>query len=136
MENLVAYSLVAVYSAMGVYTVAFILFTLDLARRSAVRAEEAAAQELQASVTVSAVGVAPSGGSGSTTVLDRADAPPHSSAGTRYQRAAFALAILGFALHLAAVLTRGIAAERVPWANMFEFGLTATAVGMGTFLVV
>jgi len=32
------------------------------------------------------------------------------------------------------VLTRGIAAERVPWANMFEFGLTATAMGMGTFL--
>lgn len=135
MENLVAYSLVAVYSAMGVYTVAFILFTLDLAKRSAALPESAAARVSQPSAAaVSAAST--SGGPGSTTVLDRADAPPQSGGATRYQRAAFALAILGFALHMAAVLTRGIAAERVPWANMFEFGLTATAVGMGTFLFV
>ena len=47
-----------------------------------------------------------------------------------------ALSILGFVLHAAAVLTRGFAAERVPWTNMFEFGLTATVVMMGTFVAV
>ena len=52
----------------------------------------------------------------------------------RYQRVAFVLAIFAWVLHLAATLTRGIAADRVPWANMFEFGLTATLLGMGTFL--
>jgi len=132
MENLVAYSLVAVYSAMGVYTVAFILFTLDLATRSAARAEPVAQSSIAAAVSAASSAGRP----GTTAVLDRADAPPQSLGGTRYQRAAFALAILGWVLHLAAVLTRGIAAERVPWANMFEFGLTATAVGMGTFLIV
>ncbi|MER3390820.1 MAG: c-type cytochrome biogenesis protein CcsB [Microcella sp.] len=133
MENLVAYSLVAVYSAMGVYTVAFILFTLDLAKRSAGRAEPVT--QARASATAATV-LSSAGRAGTTAVLDRADAAPQTPGGTRYQRAAFALAILGFALHMAAVLTRGIAAERVPWANMFEFGLTATAVGMGTFLFV
>jgi len=140
MENLVAYSLVAVYSAMGVYTVAFILFTLDLAKRSATKGAPAVAAAQQGASSTRSVGASGGTSSGaaapSVTVLDRPDAPDAPRGATRYQRAAFALAILGFALHMAAVLTRGIAAERVPWANMFEFGLTATAVGMGTFLFV
>lgn len=128
MEDLLAYSLVAVYSAMGVYTVAFILFTLDLARRSTVRAEPAVAQ----AAVVSRSGSASS--SASTTVLDLPDAPPTATGATKYERAAVTLTILGFLLHAAAVVTHGIAAARVPWVNLYEFGLTATAVMMGTFL--
>lgn len=147
MENLVAYSLVAVYSAMGVYTIAFILFTLDLAKRSVAATDAATAVPSQAAPVASAstatAGSASAAGSarGGTTTIERA-APAGASArsaegpvgGTRFQKAAVALAAIGWVLHLAAVLTRGIAAERVPWANMFEFGLTATALGMGTFL--
>ena len=126
MDNLVAYSLVAVYSAMGVYTVAFILFTLDLAKRSAQRAEPVAARAQQAAVNSSSM----------TSVLERPVAPLQSGGATRYERAGLALSILGFVLHAAAVLTRGFAAESVPWTNMFEFGLTATVVMMGTFVAV
>lgn len=108
MDNLVALSLVAVYSAMGVYTIAFVLFAVDLAQRSGARDAPADA------VTDAVV----------------------ATGATRFQRIAFALAVLGWALHLAAVVTRGLAAGRVPWANMFEFGLTATAMGMGVFLLV
>jgi cytochrome c-type biogenesis protein CcsB len=126
MDNLVAYSLVAVSSAMGVYTVAFILFTLDLAKRSAQRAEPVAARAQQAAVNSSSM----------TSVLERPVAPLQSGGATRYERAGLALSILGFVLHAAAVLTRGFAAERVPWTNMFEFGLTATVVMMGTFVAV
>jgi cytochrome c-type biogenesis protein CcsB len=128
MENLVAYSLVAVYSAMGVYTIAFILFTLDLAKRSAAT---------PAPVLVGAAGEAASsaepGRDARAEARSAVDAPGPVGA-TRFQRIAVALAALGWLLHLAAVLTRGFAAGRVPWANMFEFGLTATLVGMGTFL--
>lgn len=130
MENLASLSLVAVYSAMGVYTLAFIAFTLDLAKRSA---------EAPAKVAVGA-SAAVAAGSGGTALLDREDALlPENKDGSRggatvYQRVAFALAIIGWVLHLAATLTRGIAADRVPWSNMFEFGLTATLLGMGTFL--
>lgn len=130
MENLVALSLVAVYSAMAVYTIAFILFTLDLAKRSAAKPAPAAGAMLNES-SASTVS-----GSVATAVKTTGRVDESKPLGaTRYQRVAFALAILGWILHLGATLLRGIAAERVPWANMFEFGLTATAVGMGTFLI-
>ncbi len=144
MENLVAYSLVAVYSAMGVYTIAFILFTLDLAKRSAAtgRTSGQAAAPAAASTTASAArgASAASTGSRGTAVLDRpvvsAREKDAGSGGTRYQKAAFALTLLAFVLHMGAVVTRGLAAERVPWSNMFEFGLTATAMAVMTFLLV
>ena len=41
------------------------------------------------------------------------------------------LTCLAFALHLGGVLTRGLAAGRVPWGNMYEFSITASlAVGV------
>ncbi len=129
MENLVALSLVAVYSAMAVYTIAFILFTLDLAKRSA---EEPAAVNAAAA---NPYATASAGGSVATVEKPRVRDESAPRGATRFQRVAFALAILGWLLHLGATLLRGIAAERVPWANMFEFGLTATAMGMGIFLI-
>ena len=119
-DQLVTLSLVAVYSAMAIYTVAFILFTMDLARRTA------------AVSTVSPVVTAHA--DGYTTVLERVDAPPAKS--PRYLRAAFALTIIAWVLHVSAAVFRGVAAGRVPWANMFEFTLTATAIVVGVFLVV
>ncbi|GAA4418325.1 c-type cytochrome biogenesis protein CcsB [Georgenia halophila] len=41
---------------------------------------------------------------------------------------------VGILLHLAGVVTRGIAAERVPWANMYEFSILATLIAVGVFL--
>ena len=38
-----------------------------------------------------------------------------------------ALTIVGWVLHLVAAVLRGLAAGRVPWANMFEFSLTGDA---------
>jgi len=51
-------------------------------------------------------------------------------------RAAMALTIVAWVLHAAAALFRGLAAGRVPWANMFEFTLTATAIIVGVFLAI
>lgn len=55
---------------------------------------------------------------------------------SRWLRSGFALTVLGFLLHLAATILRGVAAERVPWANMYEFALTATVAIVGIFIVV
>ncbi|AGL13824.1 c-type cytochrome biogenesis protein CcsB [Actinoplanes sp. N902-109] len=41
---------------------------------------------------------------------------------------------LAFALHLGTVVTRGIAAGRMPWGNMYEFTLTVTLVGSAVWL--
>jgi len=44
--------------------------------------------------------------------------------------------VVAAALHLAALVTRGIAADRMPWGNMYEFVLTVTFVGVAGWLVV
>ena len=126
-ETLVLYSVVAVYSAMAIYVLAFVLFTLDLARRSAPAPAAAVVSTGQHSRA------------GSTGLLERlatdapADAHPK---GPRYLRAAMALTVVAWLLHVTAAVLRGAAAGRVPWANMFEFTLTATAIIVGVFLAV
>ena len=46
------------------------------------------------------------------------------------------LTVLAAALHLGALVTRGIAAERMPWGNMYEFVLTVTFIGTAAWLAV
>ena len=123
-ETFVQYSTIAVYSAMAIYALAFVMFALDLSRRAAVVAVPAAVE-----VTASA--------NGYTTVLEKVDAPAAPLAKSpRYLRAAMALTVIAWALHVGAAIFRGVAAGRVPWANMFEFTLTASAIIIGVFLVV
>ena len=119
------YMRLALYSAMAVYTLAFILFTVDLARRSA---------GAPVAATVGSKAVA---ASGTTAVLEKTDAPASVGRSTpRYLRAAMALTVIAWVLHVTAAILRGLAAGRVPWANMFEFTLTATAIIVGVFLAV
>jgi cytochrome c-type biogenesis protein CcsB len=51
-------------------------------------------------------------------------------------RVAMAALLLATTVHLATVVTRGIAAERLPWGNMYEFILSTTFVGVVAWLVV
>ena len=50
-------------------------------------------------------------------------------------RIAVSLTVLAFLLHLGAVVTRGLSAERAPWGNMFEFSVTGALAVTGVFLV-
>jgi cytochrome c-type biogenesis protein CcsB len=54
----------------------------------------------------------------------------------RLERAALALTVLALALHVGGDVLRGVAANRVPWANMFEFTLTLSAIVVAIFLAV
>ncbi len=54
----------------------------------------------------------------------------------RAVRIAMTTTTAGFVLHALGVLTRGIAAGRVPWANMYEFSIVFTLVAVGTFLLI
>jgi cytochrome c-type biogenesis protein CcsB len=47
-----------------------------------------------------------------------------------------ALNLVGWAAHVSCLVTRGLAAHRVPWGNMYEFVLAATLVGATAWLVV
>jgi cytochrome c-type biogenesis protein CcsB len=121
--SFVSISLLCLYSAMAVYTIAFIAFTVDLAKRSAVTPASTPYVEASASVAGRA-----------TALLEKVvtETPGRS----RALRIAMALTVIGWALHASAALFRGLAAGRVPWANMFEFSLTATAIFVGVFLAV
>ena len=46
------------------------------------------------------------------------------------------LMVLAFVMHLAGTITRGIAAGRVPWSNMYEFAMTGTLMIVLVYLVV
>lgn len=132
--TLAAYSVVAVYSAIVVYVLAFIAFALDLSKRSAI------AQSVSAQATAT-VGAVKNKSGGSTAVLDRtapAAVPTSSVAGraSRYQRTAFALVIVGWVVHLTALALRGIAAGRVPWGDLYGFVMTGTAIMIGVFIFI
>jgi cytochrome c-type biogenesis protein CcsB len=51
-------------------------------------------------------------------------------------RVAVALTVIAWLLHLAGDILRGIAAGRVPWANMYEFALTGTLLVTTVYLIV
>ena len=114
MTDIASLSLLGVYSAMLVYTASFLFFTFDLAKRSA------AAPAL----------VMAGGGDVPAESASESASPERRG----YQRIAIVLLVLGFVFHLLATLARGIAANRVPWANMFEFGLTASVLIVAVFL--
>ena len=114
MTDIASLSLLGVYSAMLVYTASFLFFTFDLAKRSS-----------STPALVMADGSAPP--------AENAEAPVGEQR-RGYQRIAIVLLVLGFVFHLLATLARGIAANRVPWANMFEFGLTASVLIVAVFL--
>jgi len=131
--NLATYSVVLTYSAMAVYVIAFISFALDMAKRSgevtAAAAGRAPAAEPRTVATVQ----------GGTVVLERVDETTdggRGGRGTKFERVGMAMTVLALILHVAAVVLRGIAADRVPWGNMFEFSLTGTALITLIFLLV
>ena len=107
-DTLSQYSVLALYSAMAIYAIAFVLFTLDLAKGAS--DDSAAVGEAKKVVVV----------------------PER----RKLARVAMSLTVLGFLLQLAATLMRGFAASRVPWANMYEFAMTGTLIIVGVFLLV
>lgn len=122
-DTLAAWSLVGVYSAAAVYLGAFVVFMIDLAKRSAAATASVPARaEAQAST-------------GSTAVLvDAPPAPPALAGASRMARTGLALTVVAWVVHVAAIILRGVAAERVPWANMFEFALTGVGLIVGVFV--
>ena len=135
--NLNELSIISLYSAMAIYAIAFIAFAIDLGRRSASVDAAPALTQTDAARDSSAA----ASGSTATTTLTRLSARMDNDAATPYGRSAslrigVSLTVLAWVLHLVAALTRGIAAERVPWANMYEFAMTGTLLIVTVFLIV
>lgn len=140
-ETLSQLSVLLINGAIGVYAAAFVAFALDLAGRRSLSAAVPSAVARRADTETRPATARFANATGNTGVLVRQSvrgvgAPedrPHTS---RVLRAAFVLTLVGFALHIGADVLRGLAAGRVPWANMWEFSMTGTLIIVGVFLLV
>ena len=149
-ETLAHLSNNAMYSATIVYALAFLAHIAEWAMARDV--EEAPAVERESAVELVETPVAstasahrstsaPSGSAGGEAVIsadvadDESETPAERS--DRYGRIGFALTILGLLLQTVGVVSRGLAAERVPWGSMYEFAITGSlAVAVAYVLLV
>ena len=128
-----------------IYTLAFILFTVDAVRSSATirRVEKELAAEAgaeQTPVRASASAGAGRGGEGDRlSAADEAELVDEDMGyvGTRrpFANVAVALTIVAVAAHAFAVVARGIAASRWPLGNMYEFLVGASLVVAVVYLI-
>ncbi|MDT3438624.1 MULTISPECIES: c-type cytochrome biogenesis protein CcsB [unclassified Pseudofrankia] len=81
-------------------------------------------------VTSAAAGKA-AGGSGSAG--DAGEAQP--ARALLIGRIAVVLTVLGWGLHVGSLVTRGLAAHRVPWGNMYEFSSMICLIAISAFLL-
>lgn len=125
-------SLLLVWTAIATYLLAFIAYTIDLAQRSD------PARIPQREPLLVGASAAASSQTATTDIAqpDRVHTPPARRQRLLWARIGTALTILGFLFHLAGTLLRGIAAHRVPWANMYEFALTGTVLIVAVYLAV
>ncbi|GAB3600100.1 c-type cytochrome biogenesis protein CcsB [Microbacterium tumbae] len=128
MDALNDYSVLFLWTAIAIYAAAFIAYAFDLAQRSEATADARLEREL----------VVAGGSSAPRSAASGADAPASEAPKKKLvmARIGTSLTVLAFLLHVAAVVLRGIAAERVPWANLYEFAMTGTALIVLVFLAV
>jgi cytochrome c-type biogenesis protein CcsB len=158
--ELATWSNLLIYSAMAVYAIAFIAYAFDLfggrPLNSATGARQATAaiaastgrvrRTARNSGTVAvlepATATGPAGDAGAGTG-DPAEAPAGSggagasvrSSSRRLARVGTSLTTLALLLHVAAIITRTLSVMRVPWGNMMEYALTASALAGIVYLV-
>ena len=120
------YSLLCIWTAIAIYAAAFVAYAFDLAGRSAATADARSEREL---VYAGAGSSADAGVTASGTEGSKKPRFVMARIGT-------ALTVLGFLFHVAALVMRGVAAGRVPWANLYEFAMIGTALIVLVYLVV
>lgn len=127
MPDLNTLSVLFLWTAIAIYAAAFITFAFDLARRSQLNADARSVRENElVGVGARASAAGPSDASGSS----------ERPARFVMARIGTALTVLAFLFHFAATLTRGFAAGRVPWANLYEFAMIGTLLIVAVFLAV
>jgi cytochrome c-type biogenesis protein CcsB len=93
-------------------------------------------------VAVTVLGKSAQDGGGGVTVLtrtaDERDQPTVAGSSLRAEvvgRFGLYVSVIAFLFHLTGVVLRGMAAHRVPWANMYEFSCTVSLVMSGAYLL-
>ena len=148
-SNLLIPTATVIYAlAMVSHAMEWALGRTGAAKAAAPAEQEAAAEVLVGSASSSAeVGAtsaasASAVGTGSTasavaagSSASGADGAASSERMDAASRIGLLLTWLGFVLHLGGVVTRGLAAGRVPWGNMYEFSITASLAVAIVYLI-
>ncbi|MGP4967129.1 c-type cytochrome biogenesis protein CcsB [Glutamicibacter ardleyensis] len=106
------------------YLVAFIVFAWDLGSLSKQKLEQRDREAVLATGSTSGAGLPPS-----------PDVWGYTKQSSKIPRVAVSLTVLGFLIHAFAVTSRGIAANRVPWGNLYEYFTTGALIVVGVYLV-
>ena len=127
-------------TATVIYALAMVSHAMEWAVGRAVvakTAEVADVAEVKEQVLVASDGGQVIGGStGSSATDDVEEASPASTERMdTASRIGLLLTWLAFVLHLGGVVTRGLAAGRVPWGNMYEFSITASLAVAIVYLI-
>ncbi len=136
-----AYSNLAMMTAWLLYLVAMAVFGVEWAMARRVPVEETAEEPVPAGQEAALVGAGapvPSAGTGSprsvhTSVEPAPAAAPEKS--DRWGRLAMALTGIAWLCNALGAIFRGIAAQRFPWGNMYEFTITTIAFIVLVYLV-
>jgi len=122
-----------VAAAIAAYAAAFVVSAADLARSRMVAWTGAAAAV--PSTAGSARSVQAHDGGAGTSLSEPALAEGLTTRSGRLARSAVALLAAACFLNVGAVIARGVAGERAPWGNMYEFALVGAASIAVAFLV-
>ena len=129
--------------AVVLYSLAVVAFAADFAfgRRSPVvtRAKAEMPERVPAGITAGAAGAAEGGAAenGATDGGAAGEGGPGSQSRapvSHLVRIALTLTTAGLALHIAGVITRGLAVHRVPWGDMYEFVISVSCVAVLFFV--
>lgn len=114
--------------AMAGYLVALVCHVIEAAAHRAPRARR------PVKVPAAAAGSGAAAGGAPPRAPEAEPAGP--STAERVGRAAIVVTAVGLGLHVAALVLRGLSAQRGPWANMYEFALVVTGAAVAGWLVV
>ena len=121
-QGLARLSDVLLFTSVVVYALAMLGFAGEQAAQRARRA----VRVVPAQVLV---------GAGGPPVPVRSQVAPTTTMPSRAGTAGLVLTVVGWVIHLVSLVTRGFAAHRVPWGNMYEFSSAVALSAVTVFLV-
>ncbi|MGJ0117946.1 c-type cytochrome biogenesis protein CcsB [Williamsia sp. MIQD14] len=135
-ENLSRYSDLLFGTTLTLYVLAMIMFLAALASSRSTTAAPAAAEE---NVLVKAGGgndVRTPGPVGDVRMPGKIGPQVRTPFGERIAKMAFPVVIVGALAHIGSIVIRGLATDRMPWGNMYEFISLSCAAGVVAGIVV
>ena len=113
------WSVISLWTAIAVYALALICYSMDLAKRS-----DSSIKQKDRELVMAGSAAAP------------ASSEPVAHTNNVMARIATTLTWIAFLVHVTAVVLRGLGDGHVPWSSMYEFAMTATMLFMAVYLVV